>query len=77
MLNQEYPAAGPWRFTVNRLVADDAEVVTDVTVTDGAQIARAISFFTVAEGKIQRMLEFWPEPYDAPHDRAHLVEPID
>ena len=76
VLNQEYPAAGPWRFTLNRLVADDMEVVTDVTVTDGAQTARAISFFTVAEGRIQRILEFWPEPYDAPHDRTDIVELI-
>jgi hypothetical protein len=50
------------------------EVVSDVTVTDGVQTARAISFFTVAGGKIRRLVEFWPEPYEAPAHRAHLVE---
>jgi hypothetical protein len=74
-MNSEYPAHGPWSFTVNRLVASPRDVVTDVTVTDGVQTARAISFFTVEAGLITRLLEFWPAPYDPPTNRAHLVEP--
>jgi len=73
-MNQEYTAHGLWRFTLNRLVASATEVVTDVSVTDGVQHARAVSFFTVAEGKIIRLVEYWPEPYDAPTNRAHLVD---
>jgi ketosteroid isomerase-like protein len=76
-MNAEYPAHGPWTFTLHRLIGDETEVVTDVTVTDGVVRARAISFFTVAEGKITRLVEFWPEPYPAPANRAHLTEPID
>ena len=75
-LNTEYPAHGPWRFTINRVVAAENEAVTDVTVTDGAIEARAISFFTVVDGKITRLVEYWPAPYPAPDNRAHLVEPI-
>jgi len=73
-MNAEYPAQGPWSFTLNRLVASDTEVVTDVTVTDGAQTARALSVFEVSEGAITRLVEFWPEPYEPPGHRAHLVE---
>ncbi len=73
-MNQEYPAHGRWQFSINRLVGGVSEAVSDVTVTDGVQVARAISFFTVAEGKIARLVEFWPEPYAAPSNRAHLVE---
>ena len=73
-MNQEFPARGRWQFTINRLVGGESEAVSDVTVTDGVQVARAISFFTVAEGKIARLVEFWPEPYAAPTNRAHLVE---
>jgi ketosteroid isomerase-like protein len=73
-MNREYPAHGRWQFTINRLVAGESEAVSDVTVTDGVQVARAISFFTVAQGKITRLVEFWPEPYAAPANRAHLVE---
>jgi len=76
-LNREYPARGPWRFTIQGLVAGAAEVVTDVTVSDGAVTARAISFFTLENGRIARIVEFWPEPYAAPAHRAHLVEPLD
>ena len=47
-MNQEYPAHGPWRFTINRLVGCESEAVSDVTVTDGARTDRAITFFTVA-----------------------------
>ena len=74
-MNEEYPAHGRWEFTVNRIVGDDFEAVTDVSVTDGVQQARAISFFTVRDGKIVRMVEYWPDNFDAPN-RKHLVEKI-
>jgi ketosteroid isomerase-like protein len=75
-MNTEYPAAGPWRFAVHRIVGNETEAVSDVSITDGVQKAKAISFFTVAAGKITRIVEYWPEPYAAPVDRQHLVEPI-
>jgi ketosteroid isomerase-like protein len=75
-VNAEYPAQGRWRFTLRRLVASDDEAVTEVDVTDGVQSARALSFFTLRDGKIVRLVEYWPEPYRAPANRAHLVEPL-
>src|SRR6267378_7714537 len=53
-MNEEYPAHGRWQFTVNKMVGNDDEAVSDVSVTDGVQTARAISFFTIADGKIVR-----------------------
>jgi hypothetical protein len=76
-MNEEYPAHGPWTFKVNRLVGGELEAVSDVTVTDGMQTARAISFFTIMDGRVVRLVEFWPEPYSAPEDRAHLVEAME
>jgi ketosteroid isomerase-like protein len=76
LMNAEYPAHGRWLFTVHRLVGNASEVVTDVSVTDGVQAARAVSFFTVHDGKILRLVEFWPEPFAAPANRQHLVEPM-
>ena len=75
-MNAEYPAHGRWAFTMRRLVATPTEVVTHVAITDGTQSAEAISFFQVAGGRITRMVEFWPENYPAPKNRAHLTEPI-
>ena len=71
-MNSEYPAHGRWSFTINRLVGSESEAVSDVTVTDGTQTARAISFFTVVQGKIVLLVEFWPESYEPPANRAHL-----
>src|ERR671917_156530 len=34
-MNEEYPAHGVWRFTINKIVGQGGEVVTDVSVTDG------------------------------------------
>ena len=77
-MNAEYPANGRWTFDVHHLVADEGggTAVSDVSISDGVQHARVISFFTVAAGKIVFMREFWPENYPAPANRAHLVEPI-
>ncbi|WP_395795471.1 nuclear transport factor 2 family protein [Aquimonas sp.] len=76
-MNQEYPAHGHWTFTIRRLVGAELEAVSEVSVTDGVQSARAISFFTVAGGKIVRIVEYWPEPYAPQANRAHLVETLD
>lgn len=76
-MNVEFPAKGLWVFTVNRIVSDEVEAVTDVSVTDGSRSDRAISFFTVRDGKISRIVEYWPEAYAAPANRSHLVEPLE
>jgi ketosteroid isomerase-like protein len=73
-MNVDYPAHGPWRFTINRIVGGEGDVATDVSVTDGVQHARAISFFTVAGGRITRLVEYWPEPLAARTERSRLVE---
>jgi len=75
-MNAAYPAAGRWSFDVHRIVGGDGQAVSDVTVSDGARRDRAISFFSVAYGKILRIVEFWPEPYPAPEHRRPFVEPL-
>jgi ketosteroid isomerase-like protein len=76
-MNVEYPAHGQWHFTVNRVVGNEWEAVSDVSVTDGVQKARVISFFTVRDERIARMVEFWPDDFAVPGNRKHLVEPTD
>ena len=60
-MNEEYPAQGRWHFTVNRIVGND-EAVSDVSVTDGVEKARAISFFVIRDGKIARMVSSGQSP---------------
>ena len=76
-MNSEYPAHGRWLFDSHRIVGDGAEAVSDVSITDGVQHARSISFFTVADGKIEPQVEFWPKPYAPPANRQHLTEPLE
>lgn len=72
-INSDYPSdSGVWHFTVESVVADSDRAVTDVTVTDGHQHARAITFFEVVEGRIASMVEYWPDPYEAPDWRRSL-----
>ena len=73
-MNAEYPAYGKWTFTVHRIVGNDVEAVSDVSLTDGTQHARVISFVTVTDGKISKTMEFWPDDFPAPDNRKHLVE---
>jgi ketosteroid isomerase-like protein len=73
-INSNYPANGKWQFTINSIVSEADNVVTDVSVTDGTQRARAITFHTVENGFIIKQTEFWPDPYEAPAWRAKWVK---
>ena len=75
-LNTAYPTQGTWHFTINSIVADGDEVVTDVSVTDGTLNDRVITFSTIRDGKIWKQVEFWPEPFSAPEWRKQWVEKI-
>jgi hypothetical protein len=75
-MNAEYPANGPWRFSINRIVGQGGEAVSDVSVTDGVAAARVISFFTLSAGKIVKIVEFWPEPFAPQPNRQHLTEAL-
>jgi ketosteroid isomerase-like protein len=73
-INEAYPAHGRWNFVVNNIVGNEYEAVSDVSITDGVQSARVISFTTVQNGKIIKQVEFFPEQYEPPTNRQHLVE---
>ncbi|MFD7745377.1 nuclear transport factor 2 family protein [Streptomyces sp. NPDC059698] len=80
--NREYP--GDWHVRVERIVADaegrQAAARTGFTVTGGQeggppQELDAIHFFTFDEdGLITGVTDFWPESYEPPAGREHLVE---
>lgn len=80
MVNKFYP--GQWRIKIVRLVAGGDEIVSEVevqlTTPQGeAQLHRAVSFFTLRDGKIAHLREYWPEPYLAPDWRAQWVEVLE
>ena len=73
-INSAYPAAGRWRFSVERLAVEGEQAVTDVVVSDGVTTARAITFTVVRDGRITGQIEYWPDPFAAPVWRAAWVE---
>jgi ketosteroid isomerase-like protein len=68
---------GEWRVAVERIVAAGRGAVSLVRVTEPSGELLAISFFELDEaGRIARITDFWPEPYEPPAGRAHLTERI-
>ncbi|HEX6819093.1 MAG TPA: nuclear transport factor 2 family protein [Ktedonobacterales bacterium] len=73
-VNANYPAAGPWRFAVQRVVTDDNAAATDVLVSAPTISARVVTFFELRDGRIWRMTEFWPDPFEAATWRSQWAE---
>jgi ketosteroid isomerase-like protein len=76
--NREYP--GDWQVEVERVVASDmqaggAHAATWTRFRVGGQEQPALTFLDLdAEGRVTRVTDFWPEPYEPPAGREHLVE---
>lgn len=70
--NQEFP--GDWHLQPRVVLADDrhGSVLFDWRV--GAESAQAIVYFEFDGGLITKVTDFWPEAYDPPPGREHLVE---
>jgi ketosteroid isomerase-like protein len=73
-VNANYPAAGPWRFAVQQLIADENGAASDVLVSAPSISARVVTFFELRDGRIWRMTEFWPDPFEAAEWRKQWVE---
>lgn len=71
---EHYP--GMWRCTVEMLMAEEDRMITIAKVADSTASVTAISFFRIRNGLITELVEYWPDPYDAPEWRAHWVTPI-
>lgn len=72
--NAEYP--GDWHLSVATLVADERQAATTITfVVPGEPDQTGIAFFRLDDaGRIAHLSDWWPEPYEPPAGRAHLVE---
>ena len=77
-MQARYPTrTGRWTFDVHRLVAEGNVVVSEVTVSDGDQSARVVTFSDVDNDQIVRQVEYWPTAYDPRPGRDDLTQPID
>jgi hypothetical protein len=67
---------GNWHLVVVRIVGDGLNAASwiDFTNADGSKQPGLCFFELTDEGKIVRITDFWPDPYDLPAQRANLVE---
>jgi hypothetical protein len=70
--NQEFP--GDWHLEPRVVLADEqhGSVLFDWHVDD--ESSQGIVFFDIVDGAITTVTDFWPEPYEPPPGREHLVE---
>lgn len=68
-----YP--GQWHLTVEDEHADATGGATRIAFTVDGETVPGLTFFTAAaDGRIGAFVEFWPEPYEPPAGRGHLLE---
>jgi ketosteroid isomerase-like protein len=70
--NQDYP--GDWHLRPKVTIADEHRAVVWFDWLLDGQTGDAMAFFEFADGLITRVTDFWPEPYEPPPGREHLVE---
>ncbi len=71
--NREFP--GDWHLRPKRVIGEGTHGVCWFGWTlDGSAEDDAMAFFTVEDGLVVEVVDFWPERYDPPAGREHLVE---
>src|SRR5262245_49102954 len=70
--NREYP--GDWEIEVTRLLADGDRAAGTMNFRVDGKGTLGITFFELADGRITRITDVWPEPYDPPPGREHLLD---
>ncbi len=65
-----------WHLTVQQIVGEGPHAASwiDFTTREGSTQPGLCFFDLGADGRIARITDFWPDPYELPASRAHLVE---
>jgi ketosteroid isomerase-like protein len=66
---------GDWHLEVVTIVGGDHTAASWLNFTDADGTQPGLCFFVISDDNaITRITDFWPEPYEPPASRAHLVE---
>ena len=64
-----------WHLTVQRITGEGRHAASWIEFTGPEGTQPGLCFFDLdGDGKIAQITDFWPDPYDLPATRAHLVE---
>jgi hypothetical protein len=65
---------GDWHLAVQRIVSQDRAAVSMIEFSEAGVSQPGLCFFDLDEaGRIVRITDFWPDPYEPPAGRAHLA----
>jgi ketosteroid isomerase-like protein len=65
---------GDWHLAVQRIVSQGQTAVSMIQFTEEGTSQTGLCFFDLDEnGRIARITDFWPDPYEPPAGRAHLA----
>ncbi len=70
--NAEYP--GDWHLEPQIVLADEHHGSLLFRWTLGEEDSLAVAFFDFVDGRVTKITDFWPEPYEPPPGREHLTE---
>lgn len=70
--NAEFP--GDWHIEPVVVLGDEHDGALLFRWLLDGESALAVAFFEIADGLITKVTDFWPDPYDPPPGREHLVE---
>ena len=66
---------GDWHIAVKQVVGEGLHAASWIEFTRGEGTQPGLCFFDLGDdGRIARITDFWPDPYEIPASRAHLVE---
>ncbi len=65
---------GEWRADVVEVIAEEHKAVTVINFVTPTEQMTGITFFEVAAGKIVRVTDHWPSPYEPPPRASTYVE---
>jgi predicted ester cyclase len=64
----------PWRVSLERVVSDGTQVAVQMRFHDAQTQQLALGFYTLRQGCIAAITEFWPEPYEPPARASRFVQ---
>jgi SnoaL-like domain len=66
---------GDWHLRVQRIVGEDWQAASWIEFTGADGTQPGLCFFELdTDDRIVRITDFWPDPYELPATRSHLVE---
>ena len=64
-----------WHLAVQQIVGEGSRAASWIDFTTPKGTQSGLCFFELGEdGLIAQITDFWPDPYELPESRAHLVE---